>query len=126
MNIDQVRQLLRGALTPVAATSLIGLGACATGSVNQAQMTETQAAIRGAQEVGADDAPQAALHLQYAKEQLADAETIADDDPERANRLLMRAESDAELAIALAEEAELRTEAEETRNRIREEREQHL
>lgn len=117
---------LRGALVPAAAMSLLALGACATGQVSQAQMTETQAAIRGAEEVDAHQAPQAALHLQYAEEQLADAQELAEDEPELANRLLMRAEADAELAIALAEEAELRAEAEETRHRIREEREQHL
>ena len=119
-------RLLRGALIPAAAMSLLGLGACATGQVSQAQMTETQAAIRGAEEVDAQEAPQAALHLQYAEEQLADARELAEDEPELANRLLMRAEADAELAIALAEEAELRAEAEETRHQIREEREQHL
>lgn len=111
---------------PVAALGLLSLGACASGEVSQPQLTDTQAAIRGAQEVDAGESPEAALHLQYAEEQLDRARALADDEPERANRLLMRAEADAELAIALAEEQELRTDAEETYQRIREEREQHL
>ena len=115
-----------GPFRKAALIGVLGLTACATGSVSQDQMVETRAAIRGAEEVRASDAPQAALHLQYAQEQLEDARRLADDEPERANRLLMRAEADAELAIALAQEHALREEAEETRHRILEEREQHL
>jgi hypothetical protein len=117
---------LGGWTRPLAALGLLGLGACASGEVSQAQLTDTQAAIRGAEEVEAGQAPEAALHLQYAEEQLAQARELGDDEPERTNRLLMRAEADAELAIAIAEEHSLRQRAEETYQRIREEREQHL
>ena len=106
--------------------ALVAFGGCATGTLPQSQLVETQAAIRGAQEVEASSAPKAALHLQYAEEQLASAQELAEDDPARASRLLQRAEADAELAIALAQEHTLREEAEETRHRIQEEREQHL
>jgi hypothetical protein len=63
----------------------------------------TEAAVRGAQEVGADKDPQATLHLKYATDQIAEAKNlIASGDNHRAEMVLMRAKSDAELAVALA------------------------
>ncbi len=60
-------------------------------------------AIRGADEVGAESQPQAAYHLQLARDQVAAAERMtANGDDVAAKRMLMRAQADAELAIALA------------------------
>lgn len=59
--------------------------------------------IRAAEEVGARDVPQAALHLQLAKEQLQKAKSLAaDGKDEQAESMLMRAEVDAELAVMLS------------------------
>ena len=59
--------------------------------------------IRAAEEVGAAKVPQAALHLQLAKEELARATALAaKDEKEMAASMLMRAEADAELAVALS------------------------
>ncbi|MBW2524177.1 MAG: DUF4398 domain-containing protein [Deltaproteobacteria bacterium] len=69
-------------------------------------LASTQGAVRGAEEAGAQDDPQAALHLKLAKEQVAAAKVLMDDgDDEEAHLKLLRAEADAELAHALAEKA---------------------
>jgi hypothetical protein len=69
------------------------------------QLADTQAAERSAAELGAASQPKAQLHLQLAREQITAANAaIRDGDNERADRLLSRARSDAELAIALTRE----------------------
>ena len=83
------------------------------------RVTSSQAAIRGAEEVGAQNQPQAQLHLKLAKEQLAQAQKlIEDDENEEAEIVLMRAEADAELAIALAKEASMQAEAVKARDAV--------
>lgn len=80
----------------------VGLAGCAT---TQALHTESStAAIRSAEDLGANSDPEAALHLQLAKEEL-DAATALNEkgEKEQANSLLLRAEADAELAIALSQ-----------------------
>lgn len=68
-------------------------------------MADAESASRSAREVGADTQPAAKLHVQLADEQIANAKTlIASGDNERATYLLLRARSDAELALALARE----------------------
>lgn len=70
------------------------------------------ASIRAAEEVGATHTPQAALHLQLAKEQFDAARKMDDpDDRAHADRLLMRSQADAELALALARSETEKTEA---------------
>lgn len=70
----------------------------------------SSASIRAAEEVGAARTPQAALHLQLAKEEFEAARKMDNpEDRDHADRLLMRSQADAELALALA-----RTEAEKT------------
>jgi hypothetical protein len=89
---------------PALALLLAG-GACATTSSGpSAQRLETSsAAIRAAEEVGATHSPEAALHLQLAKEQFEHARQLTNpNDKAWADRLLMRAEADAELSLALA------------------------
>ncbi len=81
----------------------LGLAACAGTTASSARMGSAQAAIRAAREVGAEQNPTAALHLQYAREQFAQAETLSrDGEGERAERVLARAEADADLALALS------------------------
>ena len=62
--------------------------------------------IRAAEEVGAESVPRASLHLQLAKEELASAQRMSGNgDTEEAASMLMRAEADAELAVALSRES---------------------
>lgn len=96
----------------------VGLGGCAT---TQALHTESSsAAIRSAEELGAPAVPQASLHLQLAKEELEAANALnTKGQGEEARSLLLRAEADAELAVALSRVEAERTEAEAAMARVR-------
>src|SRR5439155_9786039 len=84
------------------------------------KVASSEAAIRGAQEVGAPGVPQAALHLKLAQEGLAKAkQQIQDNDNERAEYTLMRAQADAELALALAKEASARAQAQQAMDQVK-------
>jgi hypothetical protein len=75
---------------------------CATVPLHSERSTS---GIRAAEEVGASQVPQAALHLQLAKEELHKAKALAKRrDHEEADSMLMRAEADAELAVLLSRE----------------------
>ena len=76
--------------------------------------------IRAAEEAGAAKVPQASLHLQLAKEELELARGLAaKNEKEKAASMLLRAEADAELAVALsrgdAEKSEARAAVERVR-----------
>ena len=69
------------------------------------RMTTAEAAIRAAEEVGSGNVPQAALYMKLAQEQTEKAKRLMQDGyNERAELELKRAQSDAELAIAIAKE----------------------
>jgi hypothetical protein len=85
---------------------------CATAPVPSEQMSASQASIRAAEEVGLQSVPSAALHLQLAKEEVQHAkQLIADNENERARFMLLRAETDAELALAESREYSAKEEA---------------
>lgn len=88
---------------------------------NAQAAAETSAAVlRAAQEVGSSRSPQAALHLQYAKEQMEAATRLTGDEgAKRAAGLLMRAHADAELAVALAKSHEASTRAKATGEQLK-------
>ena len=95
------------------AALLLAAAACGGAPQPTEHLASAQAAIRGAKEVGLDKVPQAQLHAQLAQEQLDKAlRLIADGDNEEADRLLRRAKADAELALAMAREAQAKQEAE--------------
>jgi hypothetical protein len=90
----------------MSAAAMMGIVACASSPVPNAKIASSQAAIRAAQEVGSANLPRAALHLKLAEEQLQSAKAlIRDNDNSRAEYVLMRAQADAELAIALSRTA---------------------
>lgn len=98
----------------------LSLSACAGTPVPAARVASAHAAVRGASEVGAADVPRAALHQRLAREQIARADVlIRDGDNDRAELVLERAESDAELALALAREDHSRHEAQLAVDRVR-------
>ncbi len=85
---------------------------CASTPVPPERLVSAEAGIRGATEVGAEGVPQASLHLKMARDQVAQAKTLSEGgDNERATLVLARAETDAELALALARENVARGEA---------------
>ena len=60
-------------------------------------------AIRAAEESGASNVPSASLYLQLAKEELESAKALAaSDEKEQAESMLLRAQADGELAVALS------------------------
>ncbi|HKU37939.1 MAG TPA: DUF4398 domain-containing protein [Polyangiales bacterium] len=93
--------------------AVIGAGlalACSGAPKPTQQLANTQAALRAAQEVGAEGVPQAELHTTLAKEQLKRADKLIEDgDNAEAARVLARAKADAELALVLARRAEAQT-----------------
>jgi len=92
---------------------------CAT-AMPSGRQEASAGAIRAAEEVGAPRVPQAALHLQLAKEQSDHAkQLIASGDKEGASSLLMRAQADAELAVALVRESDDRASAQQAVEKVR-------
>lgn len=90
---------------------------CASTTTASPKAESSSAAIRAAEEVGATHDPRAALHLQLAKEQAENAKALTDDKP-RAERLLMRAQIDAELALALARSESEKAEAQQAIQKV--------
>ncbi|HLV67266.1 MAG TPA: DUF4398 domain-containing protein [Polyangiaceae bacterium] len=103
-------------------TAILGfstLTACGGGAIPRDQMTMAQATVKGAEVGGAPQEPKAALHLKLAKEQIAKANSlIAKGDNDEAARVIARAQADADLALALARQANARRETQEAREQI--------
>jgi len=82
-------------------------------------LASAMAATRGAQEAGAQRVPRAALHLKLADEQIAQArEMMEQGHNERADYMTLRAYNDAELALAIAREEEVRRRAEQLEAKV--------
>lgn len=101
-------------------------GGCATTSsapvvaVPSLGAEDSAGAIRAAEEVGAAHNPEAALHLELAKEEFEHARklTSADDRPE-STRLLLRARADADLSLALTRESTSKLEAQAALDKVK-------
>jgi len=95
--------------------------AIAAGCASAPLRTEASTSgIRAAEEVGAAEVPRASLHLQLAKEELEHAKGLnTKGEEEMAASMLMRAEADAELAVALSHGDAERLEADEAMARVR-------
>lgn len=92
--------------------SFITFGCGGTFPVPTQSLADAQAAERSATELGAANQPKAQLHLSLAHEQIGQANVaIKDGDNERADSLLRRARSDAELAIALTRDQTAKSDA---------------
>ncbi|MFZ5890395.1 MAG: DUF4398 domain-containing protein [Myxococcota bacterium] len=93
-------------------SSCLFLIACGGAAVPQEKLTSAQAALKGAEVAGAAEDPQAALYLKLAREELDKANAlVADSKNEEAARILDRSLADAELALAMANEAHQKREA---------------
>ncbi len=108
------------------AAILLGLVAGCGGSVmSPSKLVASEGSVRGAEEVGASDEPEAGLQLKLAQDQLAEAKRLSKQGKgEEADRMLERAEVDADLAIALSNEASARRAAEVVAADIRKAKEQ--
>lgn len=90
----------------------VGVGCGGGYPVPSERLSSSQAAVRGAEEVGVANEPAAALHLKLAQEQVAQAKTlIAEGENKRADYVLMRATTEAELALSLSRATAARADA---------------
>jgi hypothetical protein len=89
-------------IVSIIAAPLMG---CASYPAPEQHMADSAAALRGAEEVGAANQPQAALNLKLAQEELARAKALMNDgNNEQADFMTLRSKADAELALTLARE----------------------
>lgn len=103
---------MRRFVSPLFGFGLLVIASGCAGGVSNEKVAATDSSIRAAEEVGAPGVPQASLHLQLAKEENGRAqELMTKGDPKHAEGQLMRAQADAELALALAREAPMQVEA---------------
>ena len=66
----------------------------------------SEAALRGAREVGAEGVPRAALFLKLSEDEIAKSKVLlSEGDAVQSDLMLQRARADAELALALTREA---------------------
>lgn len=83
------------------------------------RLASSEAAIRSAKELGAQNDPQAALHVKLADEQVATAKNLMHDgENRRADLVLQRADSDAELAIMITREKQAKQAADQSRQNL--------
>lgn len=94
--------------------------ACATTSPPPSrQLADSRAAVRVAEEVGAQEDPQASTYLAFARKQLEDADReMQARNYAAAERSLQMAQANAELAASLAREGNARAEAVEVRRQV--------
>ena len=98
----------------------LGSACAGAGPVPTDRMAAAEASYRGAQEAGADGAPQARLALKLAQDEIAQAkQLIAQQKNGDAARVLEQAKADAELAVGLAREAKAEQEAHQAVEQIR-------
>ena len=110
------RSLPRLGLAAVA----LALTACASSPMPTTRVASSTAAVRSAHEVGADAIPDAALHVRMAEDELRTAQRlIRDGEPEKADMLLVRSQSDAELAIGITRASKAKASADEATNKLR-------
>ncbi len=94
--------------------------ACGSYPAPTERVSSAEAAIRGAQEVGAGNVPQAALSVKLAQEEVQKAKQLMQDgDNKRAEMLLMRAQADAELALAQAREQQAKADAQQAVDQVK-------
>jgi len=98
---------------------LIGAGAAGCSAKEPLHTETSSAAIRSAEDLGATNVPQASLHLQLAKEEMQAATDLnTKGKKDEGTSLLLRAEADAELAIALSQADAQKTEAQAAMDRV--------
>lgn len=96
----------------LALAMFVALARCAATPVFSEKLASTEAPIRAATELGATSVPEAALQLKLAQDEMEMAKQfLKDGNKQRADWLLLRAQADAELAVALAKEAPLQADA---------------
>ncbi len=104
----------------LALTVFVTLSRCATTPVTTEKLSATEAPIRAAEELGATRVPEAALELKLAQDEMEQAkQLLKNGNKPRADMMLLRAQADAELAVALAKEAPLQADARNATERVK-------
>jgi pyridoxal biosynthesis lyase PdxS len=93
--------------TNMSKTPFIALALCAVGCSHYPaptqQVASSMAAVRGAEEAGALQIPEGALHVKLAQEQIEQSRRLMEEEEyQKAEHKALRADSDAELAVAIA------------------------
>jgi len=109
---NSMKQLSKNAMMAVAVAVVAAAIIAGCASSTPLRTEASTSGIRAAEEVGAAKVPRASLHLQMAKEELDLAKGLAiKGEQEKADSMLLRAEADAELAVALSREDAEKSEA---------------
>jgi len=88
------------------------IGACSSTQALPPNYAPARAVISAADAVGAEQEPRAALHLKFARDQLAEAQALAQNGKSKeASLALDRARTDAELALMVTREVQARADA---------------
>jgi regulator of protease activity HflC (stomatin/prohibitin superfamily) len=104
----------------LAGSALLAAVTAGCGSAPPVNKEASTSAIRAAEEVGASKVPGASLYLQLAKEEMENARVLAaKGDKEQAESMLLRAQADGELAVALSRGETDKTEATQAIERVR-------
>jgi hypothetical protein len=114
----------RIAVASVCASIALTFSACGGPQAPMRAQTSAVAAVRSAEELGAERYPRASYHLELAHEQLQKAlALIEENEDEEAAMWLRRAQVDAELAMALSREAAAAARARDVQEQIHDLRE---
>jgi len=116
----------RGLLATALAVGLGLASACAHTAVPSDQLASAQANIARAEQLGANDNPDAAYHLRLARQQLDEGKKLIDKKENlEASYVLKRASADGELAMAIADYGVQSTEAQQAQARLQSLRERN-
>ena len=97
----------------------LAAAACGSSDMPSKQLADSQAAVRAASEVGAEQNPQAALHLKMARDQISKAQALSrEGEYDAAKQLLSQAEVDAELALTMTREQQARADEEQAQHQL--------
>jgi hypothetical protein len=112
-------RLMKLVVSALAGVVSLAVGCGSTMPPPNDRLASSEAAIRGAKELGAQNDPQAALHIRLADEEVASARNLMrDGDNKRADLVLQRAKADAELAVVLTKEKAAKTSADEAKKSL--------
>jgi hypothetical protein len=93
---------------------------CAGQEVPRAEHVDTKSSVQTAELAGAKEVPSASLYLKMAQDGVERAEALMEEkEYDEAKRVLQRAQMDADLALTMTREEELRQEAEDEKERLR-------
>ena len=96
------------------------MSGCASTPEPHTALAEAQAEVSVAEATGAQEVPEASLHLKMAKDAITEAERLMQENKNaQATAVLSRAQLDAELAASLAQEQDMKTKAQEQLDRVK-------